>query len=135
MNSNNLPLTNDKNTPQALEAQYYGHRSYTNSKLIIDIAIDEYKKHNGKGITYMTLLEKGIAKSKKQAQGILKWHLKQVTLFTIPDKRPQEYYPSCLRSEILKYQLQKNTPVDPLGVSLLITTSSSSSPSGVIRSK
>jgi|SRR5918996_533472 hypothetical protein len=135
MNSNNLPLANDQNIPQALETQYYGHRSYTNSKLIIEIAIDEYKKHNGKGITYMTLLEKGIAKSKKQAQGILKWHLKQVTLFTISDKRPQEYYPSCLRSEILKCQFQKNIQIDPIGVSRFDTSPSSSSPLGVVRSK
>jgi hypothetical protein len=135
MNPNNLPLANDKNTPQALETQYYSHRSYTNSKLIIDIAIDEYKKHNGKGITYMTLLEKGIAKSKKQAQGILKWHLKQVTLFTISDKRPQEYYPSCLRSEILKCQFQKNIQIDPIGVSRFDTSPLSSSPLGVVRSK
>jgi hypothetical protein len=83
MNTKNTPLTNDKNTPQAIEAHYYGRRSYTDSKQIIDIVIDEYKTHNRKGITYMTLLEKGIAKSKKQAQSILKYHLNQRTLFTI----------------------------------------------------
>jgi len=55
-------------------------------------------------------------KNKKQAQCILKWHLKRETLFTISDKRPQEYYPFCLRSEILKKELQNNIPIDPIGV-------------------
>jgi len=110
-----MPLTNDKNTPQALDAHDYVPRSYTDSNQIIDIAINEYKTH-GKGLTYVTLLEKGIAKNKKQAQCILKWHLKRETLFTISDKRPQEYYPFCLRSEILKKELQNNIPIDPIGV-------------------
>jgi len=56
-----MPLTNDKNTPQALDAHDYVPRSYTDSNQIIDIAINEYKTH-GKGLTYVTLLEKGIAR-------------------------------------------------------------------------
>jgi len=116
VDTDDMPLSNDRNIPQTLEAQHSVHRLYTNSKQIIDIAINEYKIGNGKGITYMTLLEKGIAKSKKQAQSILKWHLKRETLFTVSDYRPQKYYPSCLRSEIFKRELQKNALIDPIGV-------------------
>src|SRR5919106_1762681 len=126
-------LTNGKNIPLVLEAQDFVPRSYTNSNQIIAIAIHEYKKY-GKGLTYVNLLDRGLAKSKKQAQNILKHHLRKGALFTISDKRPQVYYTSCLRSEILKDQLQKNTPVDPIGVSLP-TIPSLSSPLGSIKSK
>ena len=116
----NIPLTHGKNTPLLLEARDSVLRSYTNSDQIVNIAIGKYKL-NGKGLTYEDLLENGTAKNKIQAQNILKNHLRQGTLFTISDKRPQEYYPSCRRSEILKHQLKKNTLVDPLGVGLLST--------------
>ena len=129
------PLANDQNIPLVLEGQNSIPQSYINSSQIIDIAIDEYKKH-GKGLTYVSLLDRGLAKSKKQAQNILKHHLKKGTLFTLSDKRPQIYYPSCLRSEILKCQLRKNTPIDPIGVGLFTTTpSSSSTPLGGVISK
>src|ERR671918_1264294 len=130
---NSPPLTNGENTPLVLAAQVFVPRSYTNSNQIIAIAIHEYKKY-GKGLTYVDLQEAGLAESKKQAQNILKHHLRKGALFTISDKRPQVYHPSCLRSEILKDQLQKNTPVDPIGVSLP-TIPSLSSPLGSIKSK
>ena len=121
MKINTSPLTNDKNTPQVLEAQDFVPRFYANSNQIIDIARDEYRK-NGKGLTYLSLLNGGLAKNKRQAQCILKYHLKKGTLFTLSDRRPQIYYPSYLKSEILKRELQKNTPIDPIGVALLPTT-------------
>ena len=130
---NSPPLTNGENTPLVLAAQVFVPRSYSNLNQIVDTAIDEYKKH-GKGLTYVSLQDRGLAESKKQAQNILKHHLRKGALFTISDKRPQVYYPSCLRSEILKDQLQKNTPVDPIGVSLP-TIPSLSSPLGSIKSK
>src|SRR5919106_2855195 len=121
MNTRNVPLANSKFIPLILEGQNSVHRSYTNSNQIIDLAIDEFKKH-GKGLTYVILLNRGLAGSKKQAQNILKHHLRMEALFTISDKRPQIYYPSCLKSEILKKEFQKNTPIDPIGVALLPTT-------------
>jgi hypothetical protein len=137
MNVNNLPLTDGKNIPLVLKAQVgpISSRSYLDPTQIIEIAIDEYKKY-GKGLTYVSLLDRGLAKSKKQAQNILKYHLRKRTLFTLSDKRPQMYYPSCLRSEIRKREFQKNTPIDPIGVGLSNTTpSSSSTPLGIIKSK
>jgi hypothetical protein len=134
MTTNNAPLTNDKNIPLVLKAQDFVPRSYLDPTQIIEIAIDEYKKY-GKGLTYVSLLDRGLAKSKKQAQNILKYHLRKSTLFTLSDKRPQMYYPSCLKSEIRKRELQKNTPIDPIGVGLLTTPSSSCAPLGVIKTK
>ncbi len=121
MTTNNAPVTNDKNTPLVLEAQDLVLRSYIDSNQIIEIAIDEYKKH-GRGLTYVSLQARGLAESKRQAQNILKFHLRRGILFTLSDKRPQMYYPPCLKSEIRKRELQKNTPIDPIGVGLLSTT-------------
>ena len=135
MNANNSPLTNDKNALLALEKHEYVPRSYIRPDEIIDIAKDEYERHR-KGLTFAGLLERGLIKSKKKAQYILKYHHRQGILFTISDKRPQQYYPSCLKSEILKSKLQKNTPIDPIGVSLLTTSlPMSSTPLGGILSK
>ena len=123
MNLNNLPLTNPKFTPLDLAAQHFVPRSHTNLNQIIEIAIDEYKKH-GNGLTYMSLMNRGLAKTKRQAQNILKYYLRKGALFTPSDKSPQVYYPSCLKSEIQKCQLQRNTPIDPIGVGLLPTSPS-----------
>lgn len=133
MNTNNIPLANDNFTPLVLEAEDLVPRSYTNPNQIIDIAIYGYKKY-GKGITYVNLQERGLVKTKKKAQSMLKYQLRKGILFTLSDKRPQVYYPSCLRSEILKCQLQKNTPIDPIGVGLLTTTSLPSLPLGGFKS-
>lgn len=130
----NTSLTNGKNIPLVLEGQNSIPRSYINSSQTIDIATDEYKKH-GKGLTYVSLQDRGLVKTKKQAQSILKHHLRHGTLFTLSDNRPQMYYPTCLRSEILRDQLLKNTPIDPIGVGLFTTTPSSSTPLGIIKSK
>ena len=88
MNVNNSPLTKGKNTPLALEEHDFVNNS---SNQVINAATDEYKKH-GKGLTYVILLNKGLANSKKQAQSILKYHLRKGTLEPLSDKRPQEYY-------------------------------------------
>jgi hypothetical protein len=123
MNAKNIPLANGEFTPLVLEAQDFIPRSYTISNQIIDIAIDEYKKY-ARGVTYVSLQNRGLAKTKIQAQNILKHNLSKGTLFTISYKRPQVYYPSCLKSEIKKRELHRNTPIDPLGVGLLSTTPS-----------
>ena len=132
---NNLPLTDGKNIPLVLKTQDFVPRSYPDSNQINEIAIDEYKKH-GRGLTYVSLQARGLAESKRQAQNILKYHLRRGILFTLSNKRPQMYYPSCLKSEIRKRELQKNIPIDPIGVGLFTTTpSTSSTPLDIIKSK
>ena len=61
-------------------------------------------------------MDAGLVSCKKQAQKALKYHLRIGTLFTLRDTRPQQYYPSDIRSEVVKNYLQRNGPLDPIGV-------------------
>ena len=88
---------------------------YVSSRQITEMAIDIYKMR-GRGITYNDLLDRGFSLHKKLAQDMLKYHLRKGTLFTLEDRRPQQYYPTELRSEIKQKKLQKNTPIHPSGV-------------------
>jgi hypothetical protein len=83
------------------------------------MAIDIYKRKRGRGITYTDLLDRGFSLHKGQAQDILQYHLRKGALFTLEDRRPQQYYSTEIRSEINKNRLQKNTPIHPSGVTFL----------------
>ncbi len=116
----NTPLAFTKNPPLALVAQDgcirdISKRRYTAAQAINELAITKFRP-NGKGVTYTDLMEAGLAKHKKQAQDTLKYCLQIGTLFTLRDCRPQEYYPSVIKSEVMTKQLSKNTPIDPTGV-------------------
>jgi hypothetical protein len=111
------PLENSKSTPLALSTQVRRCNQYAQTKL----AIERYNT-NGRGITYTDLLEAGLAEHKSQAQDMLKYHLRNGTLFTLEAKRPQQYYPTAIKSDIIE-NLQKSTQIDPTGVA------SSNSPS------
>jgi hypothetical protein len=84
------------------------------SSEIEQLALEKYQK-NGSGITFVNLIESGLATSKSKAQAMLKYHSnRSLVLFTIPDKRtkPQQYYPSSLKAEIVT----RTTPIRPTGV-------------------
>lgn len=109
MNFNSTPLTNDKIKPLALVVHGFSDsRSYRSSKEIESTAIESYRR-SGKGITFTILLEKGLAHGKRQAQNTLKYHVRTGLLFTLANTRPQQYYPTCLKSEIIKAKLQNYT--------------------------
>ena len=109
MNFNSTPLTNDKIKPLALVAHGFSDsRSYRSSKEIESIAIESYRR-SGKGIPFTILLEKGLARSKRRAQNILKYYVRTGVLFTLANTRPQQYYPTCIKSEIMKAKLQNYT--------------------------
>lgn len=57
-----------------------------------------------------------MANSKHQAQLRLRYSLKKKVLFTLGDHRPQEYYPTCMESEVRKKVLSKSTYIQPTGV-------------------
>lgn len=80
------------------------------------MALDTYKTKGGRGITYADLLDRGFGLHKGQAQDILQYHLRKGTLFTLEDRRPQQYYPTEIKSEIMERKLQNNTPIHPSGV-------------------
>ena len=114
----NTPLRNHNFTPLVLSARgCVVDRNYISSKEMTDLSIDYYRTKKGTGITWKYLTEIGLAKHKQQAQETLKYHVKKATLFTLEDKRPQQYYPTVIRSEIIENK-QKNTPIDPTGVAL-----------------
>src|SRR5689334_3487038 len=114
-NVENTPLSNTKSTPLALSAQLCCKNRYLSSDQITKISIKIFKS-KGRGIIYSDLLEKvSIANHAQQSQGTLKYHLKKGTLFTLEDRRPQQYYPSAIKSDIME-NLRKNTLLDPIGV-------------------
>jgi hypothetical protein len=113
----NTPLENSKSAPLALSTQSCCRNRYTSSEQITALAVGVYKKKCARGITYQDCLENGFAYHKRQAQDTLKYHLRIGTLFTLEDKRPQQYYPTAIRAEVMENK-QKNTPIDPTGVAL-----------------
>lgn len=109
----NVLLTLNKNVPRSSVVQYGDNkRRYSNSQEIISLAIDKFKK-NGKGITYDDLLSSGLSQHKNQGQRTLKHYLQKGILFTLSDSRPQRYYPTSIKSEIME---KKNAPTNPTGV-------------------
>jgi hypothetical protein len=112
----NRPLYNQKNRPVALVAHIDSQRNYVNADQITELAIKIYRTKNGNGSTYQDLMDAGLVLHKKQAQKTLKYHLAKGTLFTLRDTRAQQYYPSSIRSEVVKKDLQKIGPIDPIGV-------------------
>lgn len=118
----NIPLAKSQNIPLVVSGQYEckSHkeqmlfRRYTKAKCIESLAIDKYRQ-NGRGISFNDLLLNGLSRHKSQAQTTLKHYRRTHLLFTPYSRKPQEYYPVCLKSEILS----KIIPVDPIGVGLL----------------
>ncbi len=98
-----------------MSARLCGKYHYASAEQIRSLAIDAFKVRGGRGITYSDLLLRGLVLHKKQAQDTLKYHLRMVTLFTLADKRPQQYYSTAIKSHVLE-KLQKNTPVNHIGV-------------------
>jgi hypothetical protein len=119
-----IPLDRDESVPLTLVEQCFPKGRYTKSKEFDEFAISKYKK-TGKGITFTNLLTSGLAYNKKQAQTTLKYYLKKELLFTLGARRPQEYFPRSIRSEIIKNEMSKkknNIPVSPTGVGYFKTS-------------
>jgi hypothetical protein len=118
LSERNTPLGDNKNTPIALAAQKYRscHRRYTNSDSIIDVAIRKFRKSQ-RGITFKDLMKQGIAVHKRQSQDTLKYYRRKGILFTLKLRRPQEYFASAIKSEVMEsISSKKITPIDPTGV-------------------
>ena len=106
--SKNTPLGHIENVPLALVGQsYLKKRRYTKSCEIEDLAVNDYSK-NGTGITFDKLISSGLVHHKKQAQTTLKRCLSNNVLFTLGDHRPQRYYPTCLKSEVMRKIMSQN---------------------------
>jgi hypothetical protein len=117
--TNNTPQTAYKITQLELgNSNIFESRSYTSASRVTELAIESFRRTE-KGITYVDLMDAGIVIHKKQGQDALKFHLRRKNLFTLADKRPQRYYPTKFKSEIIE-KLAKNTPIDPSGVGPII---------------
>ena len=103
---------------------------------IESIAIKKYRT-NGRGITIVDIMREFSIK-KGNAQRSLKCFCSQDVLFTahnlisqrinlLQNKNPQEYFPTCIKSDIIKNLERKNVLVEPTGVGLLNNALSSSS--------
>lgn len=122
----NLPLTSKKITQEGLAGRFSsGSRSYNFSHSITGLAVNRFRK-TGKGITYKDLMDAGVVAHKHQAQEILKYQLRIGNLFTLQDKRPQEYYPNKIKSEVIEKIAKRNTPIQPTGVNSIILLDNSS---------
>ena len=75
------------------------------------LAIDIFRI-NGRGLTYVILMAKGITKHKEQAQNILKRCRIKDVLFTceFDNAKPRGYYPSCIKAEVIE-KLKKRQDV------------------------
>jgi hypothetical protein len=122
----NLPLTSKKIPQEGLAGRFTsGSRSYNFSDSTIDLAAGKFRK-TGRGIIYKDLMEAGLVVHKHQAQEVLKYQQRKGNLFTLVDKRPQEYYPTEIKSEIIEKIAKRNTPIQPSEVTSIILPDNSS---------
>jgi hypothetical protein len=114
-NRQNTPIANLQNLPIGILGQsgqgYHSDqrkrpRRYTRAERIETLAVCKYRV-NGDGIGITDLLSEGLVSKKEQAQVTLKYCLERNILFTLRRRRPQKYYPVCLKSEIIKRNIQK----------------------------
>jgi hypothetical protein len=114
--SENIPLESGENIPLGLvEQSFITRRRYTKSEEINHLAINHYRR-TGNGITFKDLLSSGLSHHKEQARTTIKHCIEKEVLFAPRKLRPQQYYPVCLKSEVMKRIMSKSIPIDPTGI-------------------
>jgi hypothetical protein len=109
VSTKNVPLQVDGNVPASNLVHIF--RGNISQRKIQDIAIEKYRSH-GYGITFEDLIETFSVK-KKKAQRSLKHFYSKDVLFTaqslisqgihlIQNTSPQQYFPSCIKAEIIE---------------------------------
>jgi hypothetical protein len=113
---NNVPVDHQEDVPIATSVRSIRlSHSVITSKDVQALAFKEFKGSK-KGITFNDLITK-FEISKKRAQRKLKDCHKGGILFTPEKRKPQKFYPTCLRAEVIEYLYKKKiVPVDPTGV-------------------
>jgi hypothetical protein len=127
-NSKNVLPQWDENVPITEPVQVGCSRKLITKRIVKPLAIEKYRA-NGEGITIEDIIAKcGVKKSK--AQRSLKYFYSINVLFTANDliregihllqnKNPQQYFPACMKAEILEnLKKRKSVPVQPTGVNL-----------------
>jgi hypothetical protein len=122
----NLPLTSKKIPQEGLVGRFTsGSRSYNFSVGVTEFAAGKFRK-TGRGIFYKDLMDAGLVVHKDQAQELLKYQLRKGNLITFENKRPQEYYPAKIKSEVIEKLAKRNTPIQPSVVASKILPDNSS---------
>jgi hypothetical protein len=105
----NVPIEFERNVPIARLVQDSHHRRYVRLEQIEFIAIEKSKKNWKDGITFRDLISNRLARSKEQAQRMLKHccHVRKL-LFSLENRKPQVYYPSRLRAQIIENMKKNN---------------------------
>ena len=110
-------------------------RKYISKDDVEKIAIRKYRE-NGLGVTFQDI-EREFSINKTKAQRTLKYLHEGDVLFTANDlilegitalqnKSPQQYFPTCIKAEIIEdLGKRKSVPVNPTGVDLPTPSSSS----------
>jgi hypothetical protein len=122
----NVLVTTNRNVPLVEVDHTRCVRKYISKKMIEELAIEKYKS-NGNGITFEDIERKFLVK-KSKAQRSLKYLHERGVLFTaqdllrqgvnlIPNKNPQQYFPSYMKADIIEdFKKKKSVLVDPTGV-------------------
>ena len=109
-------------------------RRYKTKDIVEKKAIEKYQQ-NGLGITFEDI-EREFSLNKAKAQRTLKYFHDRQVLFTAKDlileritvlknTSPQQYFPTCIKAEIIEDLIQRNNVlVNPTGVDLLAPSSS-----------
>jgi hypothetical protein len=108
INLQNVPLESSKNV---LVAKSVHSHSNIPSDEIQDLSVDQFARSRN-GVTFNDLIARYNI-SKKRAQRKLKECCRQRLLF-VPeseDHKPQRYYPTCLKADVIEYLNKKNVQV------------------------
>ncbi len=114
--SENVPIDDSQNVPLDLLVPCLPRRNNIRNKEVEHFAVRKFTECK-KGITFQDLtLKFGI--SKNQSQRKLKECRKRKALFTPEKHKPQEFYPTSLRADVIEYLYnnRRNVPVQPPGV-------------------
>lgn len=125
----NDPIAETEIAPsrESLQILCQSKRKYIQQEQITKFAVSFWDKHK-RGFTYKDVTESGLARDRGKAQRMIKYALCTTHLiFTHGGKKPQAYYPSCRRAEIIDYlkhqikgekekYVQKIAPLDHTGV-------------------
>ncbi|MDQ6667513.1 MAG: hypothetical protein M3Y53_04705, partial [Thermoproteota archaeon] len=120
--SDNVPIDAQQNVPIELLARLQVRRVRISSKAIQDLAVEKFEKCK-EGMTFRDLRDTfGI--TQRRAQRKLKnlcendsFRSEKKVLFVPEQRKPQQYYPKCLKAEVNEYIAKKrNVLVQPTGV-------------------